>query len=417
MHALTRWTLPLLAPVLAGIIAADRFARRNRPRPRIRITTPMPPPAWALLERELLRAHERACVEFFDRYFDDRGYLECVERWGGDDGPDDAIENVNDWPVLYALGAPTSILTRFKKAWEGHLRQYTEARTTEVPFARDGMYLQGIPRHVRLVPPRRGPVGLQPRGALRSPGLAVPAAGPRFAGFYMDEDPGAPNYDPKHKIIRSLFNGSRGPLLRKATASTGPATRSRSRAASGLGHGERSYDEMLEHFKDYNDIVGDHPLNLGATTPGAQRLHADPRGALQDVGPRLRRRLAPADARQRRDHPHQHRPRRHDRRRVRRQVVRRRLRLGIHRHRPGHTTARHIAIDITSGSTASATRFCSPATTATSMPGASRSTRSTPTRRSTSGRTLYPHMYGDQGWYDYRPEPYGTARWSSTTGR
>ena len=81
-----------------------------------------------------------ACVEFFDRYFDDRGYLKCVTRWGGDDGPDDAIENVNDWPVLYALGGDESILTLFKKAWEGHLRQYTEARTTEVPFARDGMF-------------------------------------------------------------------------------------------------------------------------------------------------------------------------------------------------------------------------------------------------------------------------------------
>ena len=23
-----------------------------------------------------------------------------------------------------------------------------------------------------------------------------------------------------------------------------------------------------------------------------------------------------------------------------------------------------------------------------------------------NGRTLYPHMFGDQGWYDYRPEPY-----------
>ena len=33
------------------------------------------------------------------------------------------------------------------------------------------------------------------------------------------------------------------------------------------------------------------------------------------------------------------------------------------------------------------------------------------------GRTLYPHMFGDQGWYDYRPEPYRTARSSSTTGR
>ncbi len=62
-----------------------------------------------------MRANARACEEFFARYFDDRGYLECVERWGGDDGPDDAIENVNDWPVLYALGGSESILTLFKK--------------------------------------------------------------------------------------------------------------------------------------------------------------------------------------------------------------------------------------------------------------------------------------------------------------
>ena len=40
----------------------------------------------------------------------------------------------------------------------------------------------------------------------------------RFAGFYMGEDPEAPNYDPTHKIIRSMQNGSRGPMLRKATA-------------------------------------------------------------------------------------------------------------------------------------------------------------------------------------------------------
>ena len=33
------------------------------------------------------------------------------------------------------------------------------------------------------------------------------------------------------------------------------------------------------------------------------------------------------------------------------------------------------------------------------------------------GRTLYPHMYGDQGWYDYRPSRTRPAPWSSTTGR
>ena len=31
---------------------------------------------------------------------------------------------------------------------------------------------------------------------------------------------------------------------------------------------------MLDHFKDYNDIVGDHPQNLLATCAGAERLHA-----------------------------------------------------------------------------------------------------------------------------------------------
>ena len=51
----------------------------------VKVDTPMVPPEWALLERQLLRANTEACREFFSRYFDERGYLECVERWGGDD--------------------------------------------------------------------------------------------------------------------------------------------------------------------------------------------------------------------------------------------------------------------------------------------------------------------------------------------
>jgi hypothetical protein len=111
----------------------------------LRVTTPMSPPAWALLERQVLDASSAACREFFRRYFDERGWLLCVERWGGDDGPDDAIENCTDWPILHALGAPDTILHHYKKAWEGHLRQYTQARTTQVPFARDGMYYKEFP--------------------------------------------------------------------------------------------------------------------------------------------------------------------------------------------------------------------------------------------------------------------------------
>jgi hypothetical protein len=39
----------------------------------------------------------------------------------------------------------------------------------------------------------------------------------RFAGFYLNEDPGAPNYDSGRRLIRSLFNGSRGPRMAPAT--------------------------------------------------------------------------------------------------------------------------------------------------------------------------------------------------------
>jgi hypothetical protein len=230
------------------------------------IKSPMPPPHWALLEREVLRAHIPACEEYFARYFDDRGYLLCVERWGGDDGPDDAIENVADWPVLHALGAPDNILHLYKKAWEGHLRQYTAAKTVEVPFAKDGMYYKEFPV---MFDWQHHSEGLR---VFNRQGLSDPHDGAfekrvrRFAGFYMNEDPGAPNYDPKHKIIRSLFNGSRGPLLRKATALdwTGDPIEVENRFHP--GHGERNYQQMLAHFKDYTDIVGDHPLNLLATT-------------------------------------------------------------------------------------------------------------------------------------------------------
>jgi hypothetical protein len=63
-----------------------------------------------------------------------------------------------------------------------------------------------------------------------------------------------------------MFNGSRGPLLRKATALdwTGDPIEVEGRFRP--GHSERSYQEMLDHFKDYTDVVGDHPINLGATT-------------------------------------------------------------------------------------------------------------------------------------------------------
>jgi hypothetical protein len=234
--------------------------------PILKVQTPMSPPAWALLERQVLAASSDACREFFGRYFDERGWLLCVERWGGDDGPDDAIENCTDWPILHALGASDEVRQLYLKAWEGHLRQYTLAKTTQVPFARDGMYYKEFPVMFDWLHNSEGLTVFQMQGLSHPHDPRYAQRARRFAGFYLNDDPGAPNYDPQHKIIRSLFNGSRGPLLRKATALDWAGDPVEVKDRFRLGHGEHSYDEMLAHFKDYNDIVGDHPQNLMATS-------------------------------------------------------------------------------------------------------------------------------------------------------
>jgi hypothetical protein len=233
---------------------------------QIEIRTPMPPPSWALLERDLIKANVAACEIFFDRYFDDRGWLECVERWGGDDGPDDAIENLTHWPILYAIGGSDSIRRLYTKGWEGHLRQYTHAKTVEVPMARDGMYYKEFPVMFDWLHNGEGLTVFNLMGLGDPHDPAFQARVRRYAGFYMNEDPGAANYDAQHKIIRSLMNGSRGPLLRRATgldwAGDPIAVENRFK----LGHGENTYAQMVAHFQGYNDVVGDHPSNLSATT-------------------------------------------------------------------------------------------------------------------------------------------------------
>jgi len=232
----------------------------------VSIDSPMPPPNWALLERQLLRAKANACAEFFEKYFDERGYLLCVERWGGDDGPDDAIENCNGWPILHAMGASDNVLRMYKKAWDGHLRQYTAAKTSDVPFARDGMYYKEFPVMFDWQHNGEGISVFNLQGLSDPDDIDFGHRVRRYAGFYMDEDPGAPNYDPQHKVIRSMINGSRGPLMRKATGLDWAGDPIEVENRFGLGHGERNYEEMVAHFKDYNDVVGDHPLNLISTT-------------------------------------------------------------------------------------------------------------------------------------------------------
>ena len=63
-----------------------------------------------------------------------------------------------------------------------------------------------------------------------------------------------------------MFNGSRGPLMRKTTGLDWAGDPIEVGERFKPLHGEHSYAQMLAHFEKYNDIVGDNPLNLEATS-------------------------------------------------------------------------------------------------------------------------------------------------------
>ncbi len=214
------------------------------------------PPSWALAERLLLETASDGVQAFFDRFVDDRGHLKCVERWGGNDGADDAMENFGGWTLLYALGGREAVVDLYKRAWEGHIRQYTEARAPGIEMAEHGMYWR------EFVTSFDWEHTGEALAAFHLYGLAAPedplyrARTTRFAGFYTGDDPDADNYDRDLRIIKSLHNGSRG-------AKVTPATE--------MDWGGLPVDgapERLSRYSTASNIRGDHPLNLCATALG-----------------------------------------------------------------------------------------------------------------------------------------------------
>ena len=246
------------------------------------IDTPMPAPAWARLERQILATSVPGVPGVLREVLRRARLSPGLRALGRERRSRRCVRELQPLAGAACARGDDEILRLHLKAGEGMIRQYTEARTTDVPTGREWHVLQGFLRAVRLDAPRRSPADLQPL-ALSAPDLpAYRNRARRFAALYMGEDPDAPNYDPDKKLIRSMINGSRGPMLRKATAldwvgdpfdptvrraARREQLRAVPRALSGIHRRRRrSLPESRRHH------------------PAAQRVSPDQRGEVQTAG-------------------------------------------------------------------------------------------------------------------------------------
>jgi hypothetical protein len=235
----------LVVSLLASVVNAQLIV----------IESPMPPPDWAYAEKALLKEIAAAASEFAAKYIDTRGHFRGVERWGGNDGPDDVMEMVHNWPLAHALGANDGLLRLYQRIWEGHLDQFQRAKAPSAEFGRAGMYWREFITSFDWEHNGEGLAPFYHYGLSHPRDVMYRQRAVRYARFYNGEDPLAPNYDKQHKIIKSLHNGSRGPKLTHASV------------YDWGGEFEPGPDRHTR-YKTAGNIRGDHPLNLCATTLG-----------------------------------------------------------------------------------------------------------------------------------------------------
>ena len=219
------------------------------------------PPAWAVLERQLMRAIDEAAPLYLDKYTRPGGSLIWREDYPGDGvWADDLYEAFFNWPIYYAMGGSAYTGQKSIEQWSAVTRQITydygrasrEFINNDDWFHNSENYIYFY--HLGLV----DPVHAENRRRAQ-----------RFAGFYMGEDPEVPNYDPTHRIVRSPFSGSKGPLFDARFADVhynieyGHAT---------LGPGfdfpedwHTDEDWRKKVHQKFNEVVmqGDIPVNLG----------------------------------------------------------------------------------------------------------------------------------------------------------
>jgi hypothetical protein len=184
--------------------------------PTITATELAPPPAWALLQRQLIEVMERAADLYVEKYCASDMMTYYVQD------VDDIYEITHNWGLLYALGGDERVLRYALEFWNSTTRYYEDGFSATDRGLRHPFYMAQLHNEYwNLAIPYNSDWFHMGEGSqsFYDFGIADPSIednkrrAERFAGLYIGDDPSAPNYDSEYKIIRSPYHGSEGPLL------------------------------------------------------------------------------------------------------------------------------------------------------------------------------------------------------------
>lgn len=173
----------------------------GRPVPLVQAAVPcLEPPDWAVAEAALFRLLDQAWRRFSDLVGGPSGELRFDGQMSSRDGADDFYEAFFNWPHLYAMGGSDDLLSASEQHWRGVTGQLERLGRLRAEYERGYDWFH------------QGEAQLMFYGlCLAAPGRPEwTARAVRFADLYAGPDSG--NYDPVRNLIRAPHTGTDGPL-------------------------------------------------------------------------------------------------------------------------------------------------------------------------------------------------------------
>ncbi|OXS59223.1 hypothetical protein B1A99_11365 [Cohnella sp. CIP 111063] len=177
--------------------------------PVIRADRPfIEPPEWAILERRLMDVMNEAVDPLVERYIRPDGTIMWPTRDDhiGIDALDDMYESFFNWPLYYAIGGHEKFKDLSLKEFDAITRQFAKYDTGTGHKMIEKEYEQGYDwfhqgegytmfYHMALMDPQHA---------------VTRERAVRFAGFFLNEDPDAVNFDEELAMIPYPHSGSKG---------------------------------------------------------------------------------------------------------------------------------------------------------------------------------------------------------------